>query len=231
MANLLLIVEDEDNLRKMLTSYLAAEGFSTVEARDGLQALELWQQAKPDLVVLDIMLPGKSGLDVLKDIRAVDNTPVIMLTARVEEIDKLLGLELGADDYITKPFSPRELTARVKAVLRRAVNRLDKAGLILGPLNMDISRYDASINGQTLALTATEFKILLMLAENPGQVFSRLQILERVYGDIYEGYERTIDTHINNLRRKMETFSSLAWRIKTVYGVGYKLAEENLANQ
>jgi len=231
MGNLLLIVEDEDNLRKMLTSYLEAEGFNILEARDGLQALEIWQQAKPDLVILDIMLPKKSGLEVLKDIRTVDNSPVIMLTARVEEIDKLLGLELGADDYMTKPFSPRELTARIKAVLRRAVNRVDKAGLALGPIYLDISRYDASINGQPLSLTATEFKILLMLTENPGQVFSRLQILERVYGDIYEGYERTIDTHINNLRRKMEAFPALDWRIKTVYGVGYKLAEENLAAQ
>lgn len=227
MNNLLLVVEDEDNLRKMLTSYLTSEGFATLEARDGLQALELWQDSKPDLVVLDIMLPKKSGLDVLKEIRLTDSTPIIMLTARVEEIDKLLGLEMGADDYITKPFSPRELTARIKAVLRRAVNRVDKSGLVLGSLTMDISRYDATVNGQSLALTATEFKILLMLAESPGQVFSRLQILERVYGDIYEGYERTIDTHINNLRRKMESWSSLTWRIKTVYGVGYKLAEES----
>jgi len=231
MGNLLLIVEDEDKLRKMLTSYLVSEGFTTLEARDGLQAMDLWQESKPDLVILDIMLPKKSGLDVLKDIRAVDSTPVIMLTARVEEIDKLLGLELGADDYITKPFSPRELTARIKAVLRRAVNRVGKTGLVLGPLTIDTTRYDASINGQLLALTATEFKILLMLTESPGQVFSRLQILERVYGDIYEGYERTIDTHINNLRRKMEAFPALDWRIKTVYGVGYKLAEENLATQ
>lgn len=226
MSNLLLVVEDEDNLRKMLTSFLQAEGFAILEARDGLQALDLWQDAKPNLVILDIMLPGKSGLDVLKDIRAVDNTPVIMLTARVEEIDKLLGLELGADDYITKPFSPRELSARIKAVLRRAVNHNDRAaGLALGPLTLDVPRFEANIDNQPLALTATEFKILLMLTENPGQVFSRLQILERVYGDIYEGYERTIDTHINNLRRKMETFPALTWRIKTVYGVGYKLAE------
>ena len=226
MGNLLLVVEDEDNLRKMLTSFLQAEGFPILEARDGLQALALWQDAKPDLVILDIMLPGKSGLDVLKDIRAVDNTPVIMLTARVEEIDKLLGLELGADDYITKPFSPRELTARIKAVLRRAVNHPDRVtGLALGSLTLDVPRFEASIDSQPLALTATEFKILLMLAENPGQVFSRLQILERVYGDIYEGYERTIDTHINNLRRKLEAFPDLTWRIKTVYGVGYKLAE------
>ncbi|MGE5391429.1 MAG: response regulator transcription factor [Deltaproteobacteria bacterium] len=225
MGNLLLVVEDEDNLRKMLTSYLAAEGFSTLEARDGLQALALWKEAKPDLIILDIMLPGKTGLDVLRDIRAVDDTPVIMLTARVEEIDKLLGLEMGADDYITKPFSPRELTARIKAVLRRVVNRGDKTGLALGSLVLDIQRFEAIINGQPLALTSTEFKILLMLTENPGQVFSRLQILERVYGDIYEGYERTIDTHINNLRRKMEAFPALTWRIKTVYGVGYKLAE------
>lgn len=225
MENRLLIVEDEDNLRKMLASYLEAEGFAIQEARDGLQALELWQETKPDLVVLDIMLPQKSGMDVLKEIRAADNTPVIMLTARVEEIDKLLGLELGADDYMTKPFSPRELTARIRAVLRRAAGRVDKGGLVLGPLNLDVPRYEASVNGQSLALTATEFKILLMLTENPGQVFSRLQILERVYGDIYEGYERTIDTHINNLRRKMEPLPALTWRIKTVYGVGYKLAE------
>lgn len=232
MDNLLLIVEDEDNLRKMLSSYLGAEGFATLEAQNGPEALKLWQEAQPDLVVLDIMLPQKSGLEVLKEIRAADDTPVIMLTARVEEIDKLLGLEMGADDYITKPFSPRELAARIKAVLRRTgKNRADKPLLVLGNLAMDIARYDASINGQPVSLTATEFRILLMLAENPGQVFSRLQILERVYGDIYEGYERTIDTHINNLRRKLEVFPALDWCIKTVYGVGYKLAEENPVSQ
>lgn len=227
MNNLLLIVEDEDSLRKLLTGHLKAEGFNTVEAQDGVEAITTWKEKKPDLVILDIMLPQKSGLEVLKEIRTTDNTPVIMLTARVEEIDKLLGLEMGADDYITKPFSPRELTARIKAVLRRAGNQAEKPLLTLGSMTIDVYRFEACVNSEIIPLTATEFKILLMLAENEGQVFTRLQILERVYGDIYEGYERTIDTHINNLRRKLENFPDVNVKIKTIYGVGYKLVEEN----
>jgi len=230
MSNLLLIVEDDEALRKMLTAHLNADGFQIIQARDGSEAVALWKEKRPDLVILDIMLPGKSGFEVLREIRSHDSTPVIMLTARVEEIDKLLGLEMGADDYITKPFSPRELSARIKAVLRRTTNLAEKPGLNLGNLNIDILRFEASVKDEIMPLTTTEFKILLMLVESPGQVFTRLQILERVYGDIYEGYERTIDTHINNLRRKMENFPQINLSIKTVYKVGYKLVEEKDGN-
>ncbi len=227
MSYLLLVVEDEEQLRKMICEHFTSEGYATIEAGNGEEALVLWEKRRPDLVILDIMLPARSGLEVLKEIRTVDSTPVIMLTARVEEIDKLLGLEMGADDYITKPFSPRELSARVKAVMRRSNNSLtDKHILSLGSLKVDIHRMEAYSNGHLISLTGTEFRILLIFIENPGQVFSRLQILERIYGDIYEGYERTIDTHINNLRRKMEAASVTDTLIKTVYGVGYKLVEE-----
>lgn len=223
----LLVVEDESQVRKMLCEHLSSEGYITIEAEDGAEALRKWQEHRPDLVLLDVMLPARSGLEVLKEIRRKDSTPIIMLTARVEEIDKLLGLEMGADDYITKPFSPRELSARVKAVLRRANGNLtDKHLLTLGSLKMDIHRMEAYYKGQLISLTGTEFRILLIFLESPGQVFSRLQILERIYGDIYEGYERTIDTHINNLRRKMEALLVEDISIKTVYGVGYKLVQE-----
>ncbi len=227
MRNLLLIVEDDEALRKMVDAHLSADGFQTIQARNGDEAVALWKEKQPGLIILDIMLPGKSGLEVLKEIRSRGTTPVIMLTARADEIDKLLGLEMGADDYITKPFSPRELTARIKAVLRRTASRIENPGLNLGSLSIDIPRFEASVNGEIMPLTTTEFKILLMLAESPGQVFTRLQILERVYGDIYEGYERTIDTHINNLRRKMESFPAIGINIKTIYKVGYKLVEED----
>lgn len=226
MSNLLLIVEDEEQLRKILSEHFQAEGFRTLQAQDGEEALKIWLEHKPDLIVLDIMLPRMSGFEVLKSIRNEDNTPVIMLTARIEEIDKLLGLELGADDYISKPFSPRELTARVRAVLRRSSKKEDKHLILYNNLKIDLSRYQAFVNNNLLPLTSTEYKILVVLAENPGQVFSRLQLLERIYSDIYEGYERTIDTHINNLRRKLENLPSQDIVIKTVYGVGYKLVAE-----
>jgi two-component system OmpR family response regulator len=227
MGELLLVVEDEKHLSNMLNKHFKAEGFEVILASDGEEALKLWTQKKPDLVVLDIMLPVISGLEVLKKIRSTDETPVIMLTAKAEQIDKLLGLEMGADDYITKPFSPRELTARVKAVLRRSQRSINRHIVVIGNLKIDINRFEAYINDYLLSLTTTEYKILLMLSENPGQVFSRLQILERIYGDIYEGYERTVDTHINNLRRKIEEIPDQNIIIKTVYGVGYKIVKEN----
>jgi len=227
MGELLLVVEDEKHLSNMLNKHFKAEGFEVILASDGEEALKLWTQRKPDLVVLDIMLPVISGLEVLKKIRSTDETPVIMLTAKAEQIDKLLGLEMGADDYITKPFSPRELTARVKAVLRRSQRSINRHIVVIGNLKIDINRFEAYINDYLLSLTTTEYKILLMLSENPGQVFSRLQILERIYGDIYEGYERTVDTHINNLRRKIEEIPDQNIIIKTVYGVGYKIVKEN----
>lgn len=226
MSQLLLLVEDEESLRLMLREHFISEGFAVIEARNGQEALKMWSEQKPALIVLDIMLPVVSGIEVLKQVRGRDNTPIIMLTARADEVDKLLGLELGADDYLSKPFSPRELSARVRAILRRSQRGDNIMQTTFSKLTINVNRFEAYLGANLLPLTATEFKILLLLIEHPGQVFSRLQILERTLGDIYEGYERTIDTHISNLRRKMEAVSPQDVKIKTVYGVGYKLVEE-----
>lgn len=226
MDSLILLVEDEKKIRDMLSKHLGQEGFGVALATDGLEALQIWQDIKPDLIVLDLMLPGLSGWEVLKRIRQKNNTPIIVLTARADEVDKLLGLELGADDYITKPFSPRELALRIKAVLRRSRPNEQITNISFSNLSINPERLEALIGDTPLALTPTEFKILLLLAENPGQVFSRLHILERVFGDIYEGYERTIDTHISNLRHKIEATGKSEVSIKTVYGIGYKLVAE-----
>jgi two-component system OmpR family response regulator len=223
MDTLILLVEDEKKLSDMVAQHLRQEGFKVALAADGVDALQIWEELKPDLLVLDLMLPRLSGWEVLKKIRQKHNTPVIALTARADEIDKLLGLELGADDYITKPFSPRELTARIKAVLRRSRPAGKISTISFYNLSINPDRLEATIGDNQLTLTATEFKILLLLAENPGQVFSRLHILERVFGDMYEGYERTIDTHISNLRHKIEAVNISEISIKTVYGIGYKL--------
>jgi len=212
-----------------LREHFLSEGFQVVEARDGGEAVKLWDEFRPALIVLDIMLPVMSGIEVLKQVRSADNTPIILLTARGDEVDKLLGLELGADDYISKPFSPRELSARVRAVLRRAQRGEETMVTTYRNLKLDISRFEVFLGSTLLPLTSTEFKILTLLVEHPGQVFSRLQILERTLGDIYEGYERTIDTHISNLRRKMESVTPQDVKIKTVYGVGYKLVGEEQA--
>jgi two-component system OmpR family response regulator len=223
MEAVILLVEDEKKLRDMVSTHLQQEGFIVAPAADGLEALRIWQEIKPDLMVLDLMLPKLSGWEVLKKIRQKDNTPVIVLTARAEEVDKLLGLELGADDYMTKPFSPRELSARIKAVLRRSHPVVQNTTTNFYNLTLNPERMEAFVGDVMLQLTGTEFKILLLLAENPGQVFSRLHILERVFGDMYEGYERTIDTHISNLRHKIEATGLSEVGIKTVYGAGYKL--------
>lgn len=223
----ILVVEDELQLRNMAARHLRGDGFGVALAADGQEALQLWQTIKPDLIVLDLMLPRVSGWEVLKKIRQKDATPIIVLTARADEVDKLLGLELGADDYMTKPFSMRELSARIKAVLRRSHPSEQLTEITFHTLKINPDRLEAFLENNLLSLTATEFKILLILAENPGQVFSRLQILERVFGDVYEGYERTIDTHISNLRRKMEAADPQSnIIIKTVYGIGYKLTAE-----
>ena len=223
MEAVILLVEDEKKLRDMVSTHLQQEGFIVAPAADGLEALRIWQEIKPDLMVLDLMLPKLSGWEVLKKIRQKDNTPVIVLTARAEEVDKLLGLELGADDYMTKPFSPRELSARIKAVLRRSHPVVQNTTTNFYNLTLNPERMEAFVGDMMLQLTGTEFKILLLLADNPGQVFSRLHILERVFGDMYEGYERTIDTHISNLRHKIEATGLSEVGIKTVYGAGYKL--------
>ncbi len=223
METVILLAEDEKKLRDMTAQHLKQEGYKVALAADGLEAIHYWQELQPDLMILDLMLPGLSGWEVLKKIRQKHDTPVIVLTARADEVDKLLGLELGADDYITKPFSPRELSARIKAVLRRSRPHEPNALVSFHDLRLDPERMEVFIGDIPLQLTASEFKILMLLASNPGQVFSRLYILERVFGDMYEGYERTIDTHISNIRHKMEAAAGSPVSIKTVYGIGYKL--------
>lgn len=217
----ILIADDDGPLLQVTSEYLRSEGFVTLQASDGSEALRLWQQKGPDLVILDWMMPGQSGLDVARQIRQQGRTPVIMLTARAEESDKLLGLELGADDYLTKPFSLRELTARIRAVLRRSRPELDlKETVAFGDLVLDFAAHTLQRQGEEVLLTATEFKLLAVLARSPNRVFSRLQLMESAVGDYYEGYERTIDSHISHLRRKLGADEGL---IQTVKGTGYKL--------
>lgn len=232
MAEKILLVDDEIKLLEMVDRYLSSEGYQLVHAMTGPEALSIFEQDRFDLVVLDVMLPGLNGLEVCKRLREQSDVPIIMLTARSEEIDRLLGLELGADDYVTKPFSVRELSARIRAVLRRSRSSGRRGSpnpniVQVGNLRLDLTRYDSVVEDQPVVLTPTEFKLLAALALSPGQVFSRLQLLERVYGEIYEGYERSIDTHMSNIRKKLESLSARV-AIKTVYGVGYKLEEESL---
>jgi len=224
MGKKILVVDDEVKILNMIKTYLEKEGFIVFSAEDGKTALELFKKHEPDLMVLDLMLPEMDGFDICKSVRRHSDVPIIMLTAKTEEIDKLLGLELGADDYITKPFSLRELTARIKAILRRVNPGKTKEREIIkrGELIIDPVDHKVKVNNRDISLTPTEFKILHLLAEHPGRVFSRLQILESVFGEIYEGYERSIDTHISNLRKKIEDDPNNPIYIKTLYGVGYR---------
>lgn len=216
----ILIADDDERLVDVIDEYLRSEGFATLKARDGLEAIQIWQAKRPDLLVLDWMMPKQSGLDVARQIRQRENTPIIMLTARSEEADKLLGLELGADDYLTKPFSMRELVARIRAVLRRSRSESVVSEVVaFGDLVIDLAAHTVERGGEEISLTATEFKLLAVLAQSPNRVFSRLQLMEAAVGDYYEGYERTVDSHISHLRRKLGTESL----ISTVKGTGYKL--------
>ncbi|GIW29488.1 MAG: DNA-binding response regulator [Meiothermus sp.] len=219
---LVLVVEDEPEIAEILEGYLRREGFRTERASDGRQALNLVRVARPDLVLLDIMLPEVDGLEVLRRIRSNGHTPVILVTARTEDLDKLLGLELGADDYITKPFSPREVVARVKAVLRRAVLAEAPKGILrVGPLEIDSEKVVARLGGVRLELTPTEFRLLETLARTPGRAFSRAELLEAALPDS-EALERVVDVHLKNLRRKLEAAGG-AGLLETVRGVGYRL--------
>lgn len=225
----ILLVEDDKKTVDIIRLYLEKEHYSVQTATSGLQALRLFRQQPPDLVILDLMLPQANGLDVCSIIRTESDVPVIMLTAKSTEEDKLVGLNMGADDYITKPFSPRELVARVKAVMRRT--RKDDPEEEIGSLEfpnlvIDIARHEVRVRGQPIPLTPREFKLLETLAKQPGRVFSRLQLLEKAFGFDYEGLERTIDVHIKNLRKKVEPDPAQPTYILTVYGIGYKFAEE-----
>jgi DNA-binding response OmpR family regulator len=224
----ILVVDDEPRIAELARDYLEHAGFEVRIAGSGDAALEDIRRNRPDLVVLDLGLPGLDGLDVTREIRRDSNLPVIMLTARDDELDKLLGLELGADDYLTKPFSPRELVARVRAVLRRAAADTAPHGDVVrvGDLTLDVPRMRAEVNGRSVELTATEFALLATLARQPGRIFTRSQLLDAVHGVAFESYERAIDTHIKNIRRKLEPDPRRPTHIVTVYGVGYRLADE-----
>jgi phosphate regulon transcriptional regulator PhoB len=223
MSKKVLVVDDEREIVKILRAYLEEAGFSVVTAADGQEALTVFRREKPAFVVLDWMLPKLSGIDVCRALRKESDVPIIMLTARVEETDKLIGLELGADDYVTKPFSPRELVARVRAVLRRAEGGEVQPELLeVGDISLDTASRAVLVRGEKMELTPTEFDLLTLFMQNPGRVFTRMQLLDKVQGYAYEGYERTIDVHIKNLRQKIEESPSKPRRIVTVYGVGYK---------
>jgi DNA-binding response OmpR family regulator len=227
MSQKILVVDDEREIVKLVRAYLEQAGFKVVTAADGQEGLTVFRHEKPDLVVLDLSLPRIDGLDVCRTIRRESDTPVIMLTARVEEQDRLIGLELGADDYIVKPFSPREVVARVRAVLRRVRPTPSTPEIVAAAeVTLDLTRHSASVAGKPLDLTPTEFELLRAMASEPGRAFSRMELLDVVQGEAYEGYERTIDTHIKNLRVKLEPDSKNPHYILTVYGVGYKFVEE-----
>jgi DNA-binding response OmpR family regulator len=227
MNRRILIVDDDRKTAELIRLYLERDGYQALLAHDGRQALELARQKRPDLVVLDLMLPTVDGLDICRILRAESRTPIIMLTARTTEDDKLLGLDLGADDYMTKPFSPRELLARVRAVLRRAgeAREAGPQAVHVGELAIDFAGHTARLEGAPLRLTPKEFKLLETLVREPGRAFSRLELLERVFGYDYEGLERTVDVHLMNLRRKIEPDPARPIYIQTVYGVGYKFGE------
>ncbi len=223
----ILVVDDEPKIVDLARDYLEHAGFGVLVANDGRTALVLARTRTPDLVVLDLGIPEPDGLDVIRAIRRESNMPVVILTARDDELDKLIGLELGADDYITKPFSPRELVARVKAVLRRVEPGATPSDTIrAGDVTLDVPRMRAEVDGRLVELTATEFELLATLARRPGRIFTRGQLLDALRGASFESYERAIDTHVKNLRRKLEPDPRSPRYILTVYGVGYRFAEE-----
>jgi two-component system alkaline phosphatase synthesis response regulator PhoP len=221
----ILVVDDEPKVCDLLKVYLERSGFGVVCAANGGSALAEVERRRPDLVLLDLNLPGTDGLEVCKTLRKTSDIPIIMLTARDEEPDRIVGLELGADDYVTKPFSPREVVARVKAVLRRRdTSAGDRRPVTLGEITVDPSRYEVTYRGRPLRLTSREFAIVEHLARTPGRVYSRAQLLDHVFGIDFDGYERTIDAHIKNIRQKMlEAWPDAPTPLATVRGVGYKL--------
>ena len=226
-----MVVDDESKIREMVSSYLNNEGYESVEASNGYEVIDQLKQKEIDLILLDIMMPGMDGYQTLREIRQINKKiPVILLTAKSDEVDKLIGLEMGADDYITKPFSLRELLARMKAVLRRTSSddeaSADEEVLTRGSITVNLTNYEVYSNGEKISLTPTEFKILVALAQKPGRVFSRLQLMNIAMGEAYANYERSIDTHVSNLRKKVEEDSANPKYIHTVYGIGYRFGGE-----
>ncbi len=227
MPDKVLIIEDEMKIARTVRLYLEQNNYQVAIVTDGYQALAAFRHEQPDIVLLDLMLPNVDGWEICRQIRKESGVPIIMLTARSDESDKLIGLELGADDYITKPFSPREVVARIRAVMRRARGMVQPSAMLrLGTLEIDLSQHQVQFNGVVLELTPIEYDILITLAEHPGQVFTRLQLLEATQNVAYEGYERTIDQHIKNLRAKLHDDARNPTYILTVFGVGYRFARE-----
>jgi DNA-binding response OmpR family regulator len=222
-----LVVDDQPEIVRILRDYLERAGFSVLTAADGAAAIVAARRDKPDLIVLDLTLPTMDGLDVARALRREGEVPIIMLTARTEEADRVSGLELGADDYVTKPFSPREVVARVRAVLRRTEARQLQGDVVRvgDSLELDVPRMETMVDGRRVELTATEFQLLLSMARQPGRVFTRAQLLDAVHGVAVESYERAIDAHVKNIRRKIEADPHAPRHLQTVFGVGYRLAE------
>ncbi len=221
----ILVVDDEPKITQLVRDYLESAGFGVVTAGDGREALMRARTERPDLVILDLGLPQLDGLDVTRSLRRDGDLPIIMLTARDDETDKLIGLELGADDYVTKPFSPRELVARVRAVLRRRDRGAADDLLRAGALTLDMPRMRLEVDGRAVELTSTEFSMLAAMARQPGRVFTRSQLLDAIHGVAFDSYERAIDAHVKNIRRKIERDAHDPRHLLTVYGVGYRLAD------
>jgi two-component system alkaline phosphatase synthesis response regulator PhoP len=222
-----LIVEDEVKIARLVRDYLRQAGFDVLEATDGPGALAMARAEKPDMIVLDLGLPGMDGLDVTRQLRMTSSVPIIMLTARTEESDRIVGLELGADDYVDKPFSPKELVARIRAVLRRADATLGGGESVrVGDLAIDIPKRRVTVGEEEIELTSTEFDLLLTLVRQPGRIYTRAQLLDAVHGVSFDSYERSVDAHIKNIRRKIEPDPKQPGLVLTVYGVGYKFSDE-----
>ena len=226
MNKRILVVDDEEWVRELVGRYLEQAGFDVATAVDGCKALTQFDRHRPDLVVLDWMLPGLDGVEVAKRIRQQSNVPIIMLTARADEGDRIKGLELGADDYVVKPFSARELEARVRAVLRRSQGDPGRPAVLeFGAIRLDIDQHEAWLSGHRVELSPMEFDLLVFLMEHPGRVFTRLELLEALRGTTYESFERSIDSHVKRLRQKIEPDPKTPRYVKTVFGVGYKFAK------
>ncbi len=225
MSALVLVVDDEPKIVRLARDYLEKNGFRVVIAGDGSSALAMARRVHPDLIVLDLLLPGMDGREVCRILRAESDVPIIMLTALSEESDQIVGLEIGADDYIVKPFSPRALVARVRALLRRAQGEVRAPAVIrVGGLEVDTTRHTATLDGNSLRLTPSEFDLLVLLARHPGQTLTRQQLMDDLYGGTASGVDRSVDSHIKNLRHKLESASKARF-IETVYGVGYRFVE------
>jgi len=222
-----LVVDDEARIVQLARDYLEHAGFDVITATDGPSALMAVRARKPDLIVLDLGLPGMDGLDVTRTIRRDSDVPILMLTARDDELDRVLGLEIGADDYVTKPFSPRELVARIRAIFRRVDRQMEPGDRIdVGAVSIDVPRMRVTAAGRSVELTPTEFQLLVALARQPGRIFTRSQLLDAIHGVAFESYERAVDAHVKNLRRKLEDDPGRPRYVQTVYGVGYRFAEE-----